>query len=335
MAGITLAQLAQAENDAPKKFLQMSILRDSQVMGMVPFENVSSLRVNAQFWETLPTGGAWRSLNEGYTSAEDGQLGDAWESLYFFGGDITFDRAIQAVKDTIKDPVQLQIEGKTKAMTLQWNDYFINGDSGTDPKGFNGLKKRVAGMPSRQTVYWAASNAAPLDPTASAANARSFLNRLRKGWRYCNAGKVSAVLCNEDFIIGISAALIYAQAQGNYLDVTKDQFEREITTYRGVPLVDMGYKNDLTTEILTTTEVAGDAGTDSISQYLVSFNTEEGVHGIQLNQMNFYDPLNGGEMESKPAKMRRLDWYNGIASFGTRGIVRMRNLSNLAGFTEN
>ncbi len=335
MAGITLAQLAQLERDPATKFMQMNILRESKVMEMVPFETVAGLSVKAQYWEKLPTSGAWRKINEGYSSAEDGQLADAYEQLFVFGGDITFDRIMQDVKDTMKDPVQVQIEGKLKSMTLQWNNYFINGDSATDPLGFNGLKKRVAALPSRQTVYWAASNAAPLDPTNSAANARKFMNTLRKAWKYCNDGKVNVCLCNEDFILGISATLMYLQSAGNYLSVTKDQFDRDITSYRGVPLLDMGYQNDLSTEILSTAEVAGDAGTDSMSQYLVSLNTDDGVYGAQIDTLKFYDPLNGGEMESKPSKLRRLDWKNGLVNFGTRGIVRMRNLSNLAGFTES
>lgn len=335
MAGITLAQLAQVEKDPLTKFMALSILRECKVMSMLPFQNVSSLQVRAQFWEVLPTGGAFRSINEGYSSAEDGQIGDSWEAVYGFGGDITFDNVLSMVSNTVADPVQLQVEGKLKSMGIQWNNNFINGDVATDPKGFNGLKKRVAGMPARQRMTWTAlSSAAPLDPTASAANARRFLNVLRKAYRFCNAGKVSAILCNEDTILGLSAALIYAQATGDYLAITKDQFDQEWTTYRGVPLVDMGYLADQSTEIITTTETAGDGGADSTSVYFASFNTEDGIYGIQLNQMQVYDPLNGAELSTKPSKMKRVDWWNGLASFGTRGLVRVSNLSNLAGFTE-
>lgn len=335
MAGITLAQLAQLETDEINKFLMMKILRDSKVMDLVKFENISSLKITAQYWQKLPTGGTWRAVNGAYASAEDGQLASTSEFLYGFGGDITFDSIIPLIKDTARDPVQLQMEGKTKAMTLQWNDKLINGDVGTDVNSFDGLKKRVAAMPSRQTIYWtSATSAAPLDATASAALARRFLNVLRRAKQTCNGGQASAILCNEDFVLAISAALIYAQSAGNYLATTKDSFDREITTYQGIPLVDMGYQSDLTTEIISTTEAAGDAGTDSTSQYWVDFNGDEGVHGIQLNAFKSYDPLNGGEMESKPSKLRRIDWWNGIANFGTRSIVRTRNMARLADWTE-
>ena len=334
MAGITLAQLAQVETDPMKKWIELNILRECKVMERLPFENVSSLQVRAAFWETLPTGGTWRSVNEGYSSAEDGQIGDAWEALYGFGGDITFDTVLEKVKNTIKDPIQMQMEGKLKSMALDWNYTFINGDQGTDPNQFNGLKKRVSLMPSRQTVYAAGSTSAPVDPTATAAIARGFMNNINKAWRYCNAGNVNMILCNEDFIVGFSRVLALMQSSGNYLSVTKDEYGREEVSYRGVPFVDMGLKKDMTTEVISNTETAGDGGADSMSVYFVSVNTQDGIYGIQLNPFQAYDPLSGGEMESKPSKLRRVDWWNGLATFGRYGITRLRNIERLADWTE-
>ena len=335
MAGITLAQLAQVESDPMKKWIELNILRECKVMERLPFENVSSLQVRAAFWETLPTGGTWRSVNEGYTSAEDGQIGDAWEALYGFGGDITFDTVLEKVKNTIKDPVQMQMEGKLKSMALDWNYAFINGDQATDPKQFNGLKKRVSLLPSRQTVYMtAASTDAPYDPTAAAANARHALSKFSQAWRYCNAGNVNMILCNEDWILGFSRILALLQSAGNYLDVTKDEYDREVVSYRGVPFIDMGLKKDMSTEIISNSETAGDGGSDSMSVYFLSVNTMDGVHGIQLNAFNAYDPLGGSEMETKPSKLRRVDWWNGLATFGRYGISRLRNIERLADWTE-
>ena len=335
MAGITLAQLAQVETDPAKKWIELNILRECKVMDKLPFESVSSLQVRAAYWETLPTGGAWRSVNEGYTSAEDGQIGDAWEALYGFGGDITFDTVMEKVGNTIKDPVQLQMEGKLKAMSMDWNYAFINGDQAVDPKQFNGLKKRVASLPSRQTVYaTSTTSAAPHDPTATAATARAMLNKFNQAWRYCSAGNVNMILCNEDWIVGFSRILALLQGSGNYLAVTKDQFGREEVSYRGVPFIDMGLKKDMSTEVISNAETAGDAGADSMSVYFASVNTQDGLYGIQLNPFTAYDPLNGGEMETKPSKLRRVDWWNGLATFGRYGIVRLRNIERLADWTE-
>lgn len=333
MAGITLAQLAQTQTDATTKFVINNILRECRFMDKLPFLPVSSLTVKSPRVESYPTAGAWRSLNEGYSSTEDAQMGEVYDSLFGFGTDITYDNVITKLNDYSVDPVQFQTEMKLKAISMEWNYTVINGDHASDPKQFEGLKKRVAGMPSRQTVWFAASNAAPLDPTASAGNSRIFMNKFNEAWHYCNSGAVNAILCNEDFILGFQRVLTYMQMQGNFMDITKDSFGRQEVSYRGVPFIDMGYKKDMSTEVIPTTETAGDAGADSTSVYLVSINTTEGVHGLELEPLKVYDPLNGGEMESKPSKMKRVDWWNGIASFGSYGIVRARNLSNLAGFT--
>jgi hypothetical protein len=331
---ITLAQLAQVETDPMKKFIQMQILRECKILEVVPFENISSLTVAAQWWEVLPTGGYWRSINEGYSSSEDGQLGEGTETLFGFGTDITFDSILEKVTNVVRDPVQVQTEGKLKSMSIDYNYTFINGDPAVNPKQFTGIKKRVAALPARQMVYFAASNAAPLDPTASAANARKFFNTLDLGVRYTRGGNVSAILCNEDFIVGLTRAARYMQTQGNFLNVTQDSLERQIVTWRGIPLIDMGLKKDMTTEIIPTTEVAGDGGADSTSIYMVSFDQQEGLYGIQLNDMNVYDPLGGSEMEAKPSKLRRVDWWNGLANFGRFSITRLRNLARLADWTE-
>lgn len=334
MPGITLAQLAQLETDPIKKYLGMQLLRHVKLWEILPFENVNALEVRAVWWEKLPTGGAFRMVNEGFTAAQDGQLGDGFENLYGFGGDIVYDTVFEGIGNVVADPIKIQIDGRLESMAITWNNYFINGDVATDPKGFNGLKKRVATMPARQTIWLGGSTAAALDPTDSAANARKFINAFNTAWRYCNEGKVNAILCNEDFIIGFSRVLALLQGYGNYLDVTRDNYGREEVSYRGVKFIDVGLLHDRTTEILPSNELAGNGSSNSMSFYLVSVNTENGIYGIQKNQFAPYDPLGGSEMESRPAKMMRIDWWNGIASFGRYGIVRVRNLLRLSSWTE-
>jgi hypothetical protein len=111
-----------------------------------------------------------------------------------------------------------------------------------------------------------------------------------------------------------------------FLDVTKDSFDRNIMTYKGARCVDVGLKVDQSTEIITDTETAGDAGADATSIYAVSFDEQQGVRGIQLANIEVYDPLNGGEMEATPQKKIRIEWWCGLTTFGSHGIVRGRNV---------
>ena len=65
----------------------------------------------------------------------------------------------------------------------------------------------------------------------------------------------------------------------------------------------------------------------------MSFDEQQGVTGIQLSDMEVYDPNGGGEMETAPAKLMRLEWWVGLASFGSHGIVRGRNLAAPSSWT--
>jgi len=250
-----------------------------------------------------------------------------WESVYGFGGEIKFDRVFDMVGNTIVDMKRMQTDMKLAAMAFKFNEYFINGDHATDVDGFEGLKKRIAGMPSSQKIGFAGSAASVLDPTASAANGATFFNTLEDMHSYSNGGDHNVFIGNRGFKWGVGRVARYLNISGgNVLDVTKDSFDRDIPTLWGSPIVDIGTTKDQSTKIITDTETAGDGGTDATSVYCVSFNDRQGLMGIQLNDLKAYDPLNGGEQESTPTKLLRIDWWVGLAGFGSYGATRGWNL---------
>lgn len=329
----TLAQLAKLETQAFKKGVIMGLLRYTQLMEVIPWENVSSLQSLAIKWRKLPSGGAFRKINAGYTEDTSGDVDQVWESVYPFGGEVRFDRIFDSVKNTIVDPKINQMNMKLKALALEFNDYFINGDQAVDPDGVEGLKKRVANMPTRQTIYFAPAAGAALDPTSAIASARAFLDHLEEVVYKC-MGKPSALFMNEGMVWGLGRVLRYAQISGgNVLDITKDSFDRDIPTYKGIPLVDVGLKTDQSTEIITDTEVGGNGAANATSLYGVSFGTDEGFTGIQLHDLQSYDPLTGGELESAPVKMTRIEWPIGFASFGSFCITRGVNVEGASNWT--
>lgn len=330
---LTLAHLAKVEQDAFKKYIIQNLLREVKLMEYLPFENVNALKSIAVRWQTLPSV-AFRAINAGYTPSE-GDLEQVWESVYALGGEIKFDRVFDKIGNTIVDPVRTQTDMKILSLALTFNNYFINGDHATDILGFEGLKKRISNMPSRQKVGFAGDSATAHDPTASVAAARSFFDNLEKIHVRTNKGEVNVIFGNEGFYWGVGVVARYANiAGGNWLSVTKDSFDRDITTYKGAPLVDVGMKKDQTTEIITNTEVAGDSGNDSTSIYSCSFNAQQGITGIQLPPgLEVYDPLGGGEQESTPTKLKRFEWWLGLAGFGSYGFVRGWNLLDPAAWT--
>ena len=329
---ITLAHLAKVETDPLKKYILTNLVREVKLFELLPFQAVTSLKSVAVRWRTLPDVD-FRKIGGGYTASE-GDLEQVWEAVYGFGGEIEYDRVFDYIGNTIEKPKKTQTDMKLMAMACKFNDYFVNGDPALDPDGFTGLKVRVTNMPARQSVYFAGSSAAALDPTASVANARAYINGLEEMHYKTNRGEHNAFLANEGMKWGVGRVARYVQASGgNWLSVTKDNYDREIPTLWGTRLIDVGLQKDQSTEIITDSEVAGDAGEDATSIYCAAFNEKQGITGIQLHPIMVYDPLNGAEMEDKPVKKVRIEWWCGLAGFGSYGFVRGRNVEGASNWT--
>lgn len=332
---VTLAQLAKMEVLPLRKGVMMNILRYAKVFETLPFETVSALKSVATRVRTFPQGGVFRPFNGTYTEDTGGDLEQVWESVYAFGGEQQYDRVLKKISSSyIVDPKAQLLAMKLQAMSYQFNQYFIQGDHATDPDGFEGLQKRVSLMPARQTVWAAGAAAAALDVTGAIGNVRIFLNRWETAFARANGGQVNAIFMNENMKLGFMRAMRYGnvgQAGMGLLDTTKDSFEREIITYKGAPFVDMGTQADQVTEIIPDTQVAGDGGLDATSVYFVSYGVEQGITGIQLSALETDDM---GEMQTAPADMTRIEWWMGLAGFGSYGIVRLRNVEGASNWTE-
>lgn len=325
MTAFSLATFAQLQQTPLKKGIIMNVIRHAPLLERMSFVNVNSLESIAVRLESLPDM-AFRSLNEGYTPG-GAQYGQVAEGVYGLGGELQFDRVYDKLGNTIKNPKQLEVEAKTMAAAIKFNDYVINGDHAVDAKGFVGLKHRIDNLPSRQKI--AANGTDALDPTSSAANARKFLKLFEKAHYRAGNKSASVILMNETMAWAFADVLRYAGVGGgNWTDITKDLFDREVVTYKGTPFVDMGFKKDQSTEIITVTEDPGDGGNDTTSVYFVPFNEEQGIQGIQLAPMEIYDPLNGGEKESVPSTMMRFEWWVGLAGFGSYGPTRLYGIED-------
>lgn len=333
---LTLAQVAKLEENPLRKGIIMNLLRYAKVMELMPFEEVNALTNVAVRWTNLPSVG-YRRINEGYTASE-GDVEHVYESVYIMGGDIELDVLFdkpQLKSNYITDPAKLQIDMKTKAMAFQWNYDLINGDHTVDPDGFEGLKVRINNAPSRQKIR-ASSTTDILDPTASAANARRFLDKWEEAFYSAGGGEqtASVILCNEGLKWGLGRVIRYlGTAASNVVDMTKDLFDREFPTYKGARIIDMGLKADQSTEVIPSTETAEDAGADATSAYFVPFSTEQGISGIQVGPLEVRYPTGDSERETKPTKLIRVEWVVGIAGFGSYGPTRLHNIEAPASWT--
>ena len=327
MAGYTLAQYANIETDPTKKYVIKNLLREMKIAEHLTFQNVDSLRVAATRWRQLPSV-AFRAVNGTYTEDTSGNVEQVWESLYILGGELNFDRIFSMVGSgaTIIDPYKLQVDQKLTSLALTFNNYFINGDLASDALGFEGLKKRISLMPSRQKVSITASATADsLDVTSSAANTALFWKNFAKAYARCNRGQVKFIVMNENLKDGLAGTLRYnAATGGNLLDVTKDSFDRAVINYNGSPVVDIGLKADQSTEIITDTEQDGDTTHSvSTSAYFVSNEENNGVVGVQLRPI---EVIPNAEKDVATVDKTLIEWVVGLAGFGSYGCTRLWNI---------
>lgn len=314
---VSLNDIAKASKEPSQKAFILDVLRYSDLMAAVPFQKVDGLKVSDTRWQTMPTAG-FRKLNSGYTEST-GTTEDVQETLALLGGDVKIDKVGEKVAAKKEKPLVTQMKMKAKAVAFTFNDYFINGDHGVDPDGFEGVKKRVGGMPSRQTIDLA-SGGDSLKVLTSATTMNTFLDALHQAIKYVDGA--THIFLNENSFLKWGSVM---RNLGLAYDLI-NMYDRKWENFAGVPLVDVGLKSDKSTEIITSTEDPGDGGNDATSLYVARMDTEDGLSGLMLNGMDMqvYDPLNGNEMESGPQYLRRIDCALGLTSPSQYSIVRVK-----------
>lgn len=320
---VTLNDYAKQSKDPLQKAFIMDLLRYSDLLNVVPFETVDGLQVSGKRWQTLPSA-AFRKIGAGYTEST-GKTEDVVETLVALGGDIKIDRFLTGNGNVIEDPLTTQSRMKAKAVAFAFNNAFVNGDQAVDPDSFEGLKKRVSNMPARMTIDLASAGDS-LKVLANDTNMHAFVDAIHEAIKYVDGA--THIFCNETSWLGLGRV---ARRLNLYQQIT-DALGRTWNTIEGTPFVDVGLKADKSTEIITNTEDPGDGGNDSTSLYVARLDDDDGLHGITLagHELEVYDPLGGGEMESGPQYLRRIDWGVGLFNLSQYVICRIKGFKMAA-----
>lgn len=331
---ITLADVALTTKDEVLEAFVKNLIRQSPALGMIPFVTKNVLSMINKKWNTLPPL-QFRNLNEGYANKVKGTTEDnSWEPG-IVGGDIQIDKQFEGLENVFEDERTLQTNMATAGFGMDWLGEFVNGDRSVNQRSFLGLKKIVTTYQnSRQSLNVGPSSGADsLDVTASSTNEQLLINALHSALEYVGSSKTPNVpldskagkiilYCNQRMKLGIGTAF---RASG-LLDITKDQFDRTFTTFMGYPLIDVGMYSDQSTEVIPNNEATSDGGTDATSIYVVRWDPADGLIGVQKNAMNVYDPLDGREMESLPARLLRVDWPTMLIPRSDFCVARIKNI---------
>lgn len=307
---VTLAQAAVlSETELQRGVIEMFVI-ESSVLDRIPLMNIEGNAYAYNLEDTLP-GVAFRSVNEAYVEST-GTFVQRTETLSILGGDADVDRFIVQTRGNLNDQRALQTRAKVKAASYKFQDTFINGDVVVDPKGFDGLKKRLVGA----QVITGGANGVPIVGNGGT-DSMTFLDLLDSLFGAV-AGGPDVAYANRGVIAKILAA---GRRVGGMQLVNNDITGKREVMWNGVPIVDIGNKAN-GTPIIPQTETQGTSTTAS-SIYAVKFGqdeTDQAVTGLTNGGVAVMDL---GQLQEKPAYRTRIEFYCGLATFGGQSGARL------------
>lgn len=298
---VTLAQAAINEPDPVRRGALESAVQVSNVWDRLPFEGIEGNAYAYDKDKILP-GTAFRTVNEAYIEST-GVVNQDTERLVILGGDADVDRFIQSTfSESTGVLMASQVRMKIESAQATFVDAMFNGDVDVNPKGFDGLKKRLVG----EQVLDAS---APL-------SSEDFLDDLDQLF-----GQVYGEL--PDVVYAPSRVITRLKSLGRKVGGA-DYINQEITgkrefTWNGVPFVDPG-EHWSGRRILD----FDPAGTDLYAVKFANNFNDHGVMGITNGGLQAYFL---GELDEKPAYRTRIDFYTGLVAQGGRAAARLRGVT--------
>lgn len=221
------------------------IARESPVSRAIPFEDVGDLSVMMLENQGLPTP-SHRALNPASITEKSVPFGQRQETLKILSDKVQVDRQFRNNRSAVVDPLAATVEGYSKAVAYELVNQLINGDPDTTPDETAGLAWRYrndarlsngsAAPPTQKRVIDA--NNQNSDMTA-AADRNKLFNSLHEALSIMDGGMADIMITNRQVILKLSEA---ARNAGTLFQQTRDQFDRPLTTFQGIPIVDGGVK---------------------------------------------------------------------------------------------
>lgn len=238
---ITLLDELAIEQPKLRKGIIQTLVESVMLQDRIPYETTGNLSVPVTYLSGIPTV-PLRHINESATATQVTH-GQTVETLHIFDTDIDIDPVLAANTNQIQPIEVVQTQGVVKALGYRINDLFINGDPTSDSREPMGLKYRLTNdvRHNGQTVNAGVdtgTGAIGLRADAAAANFLAYLNKLDELMYLLEFHKNSVLIMNRQMVLATWAGL----RTNKLLDTTRDQFDREIAVYRGVPLIDIGFK---------------------------------------------------------------------------------------------
>ncbi|MFD7584198.1 major capsid protein [Kitasatospora sp. NPDC059811] len=310
---LTLPEAAKLSTTDLQAGVIETFVQESSVLDRIPFLTINGNSYAYNEEATLP-GVAFRSVNEGYAEST-GTVNQKSESLVILGGYADVDRFIVQTRGNLNDQRAIQTRAKVKAASYKFQDSFFNGDTAVDPKGFDGLKKRLVGA---QVI--SAGDAPIVGNGASDAHAFfDMLDNLVAQVPGLN-GQNGALYTNRALMAKIRSA---GRRLGGVESVREDLTGKRVLTWNGIPLLDAG-------QTAAGADIIPLAGTTTITSdvYAVKFGASEddrAVTGLTNGGVHTEDL---GLLPTQPVYRTFIEFYTGLALFGGKAAARLTGVKN-------
>ena len=315
---VTLAESAVISTNQLARGIIETFIQESPILDRIPFIEIQGNAYAFNSEGTLPTV-AYRAVNEAYPEST-GTFKQTTESLYILGGDADLDNFIQQTRSNLNDQRAEQTVMKVKALSYAYQDSFFNGDNDTNNKSFNGLKKRLTG----KQVLDADTNGLRILGDGKE-DIFKFFDKLDELCASVNGlnGSNGALYTNAAIIAKIRSAARHVSAD---VFVQNDVAGKRSVMWNGIPILDAG-STPAGEAVLGLDETQGTASNTG-SIYAVRFAQGEGDTGIIGLTNGGVMVKDLGELQEKPSKRTRIEFYTGLALFGAKGAARLKGVIN-------
>ena len=292
---LTLAEGSKLSNDVLLKGVVETIVKESPILQRMPFIEIVGNGLTYNKENALPTiafydvGDTWVESTPTFTQMT--------AVLKIMGGDADVDNFLKATRSNLQDLEAAVIELKAKAAKQKFDLTFIYGDSGVNPKEFDGLKKLIdTATASSQVVAMGASGAS------------LTLSKMDEVIDAVKGGKPDMLLMSRRSRRKLNA-LIRSSGSG-MMETDRDAWGNFITLWNGIPV---GISDQIldTHTVASSLETATTGGANS-TIYAMQFG-EGGVCGLTAPGHLTVEKI--GSLETKDATRTRIKWYVSLALF--------------------
>ena len=289
---LTLTESAKLSQDMLLTGVIETIVKDSPVLQAIPFIEVVGNGLTYNQEKTLPSvafyepGDTWDESTPTFTQVT--------ANLKILGGDADVDNFVKATRSNLQDLEATVVALKAKATQQTFDTTFIDGNSTTNSKAFDGIDKLAV---ASQTVSMGANGGA------------LTLDKLDEAIDKVRGGKPEMLIMSRRSRRKLSAL---GRAAGSGVVVAdRNQLGMMTDYYDGIPVGVSDYVNDAKT-----------VGTSRDCSTIYAVQWGEGAvagltapGGLQMERV--------GSLETKDATRVRVKWYVAIAVFNSLKLAKL------------